>query len=173
MAERRIWIVAGPEFVAVGEALREIDRRLPGQFRRTIRNKARPYVAEVKSIVRHLPTPHNAGHTGLRRRIARGVRLQAKLTGRGAGVRITTSMADRSEVGLPRGMDSMSWRSRGGGWFHPVFGRPGTREFQKGYSWFLEPLSHKRDDLRDALKDELEDAARYVAAHGGTVRVRP
>lgn len=172
MARRTIWVVAGPEFVAVGNALRQIDRSLPGEFRRTIRNKARPYVAEVKSIVRHLPTPQNAGHTGLRRRIARGVRLQAKLTGgNAAGVRITTSMANRSEVGLPRGMDSMSWRMLGGGWFHPVFGR--GREFQKGYSWFVEPLSNKRDDMRRALADELDEAARYVAAHGGTVRVRP
>lgn len=157
----RTWIVAGPEFRAVGNALREIDARLPNEFRKTIVRKARPYVAEVKRNVRSLPTPSHAGHTGLRSKVAAGVHTRAKL-GRNAGVVIATRMPSANMAIIPRGLDS---RGRGPGWTHPIFGHGST--FQHGYSWFIEPLSHKGPDLRQALADELEIAARYVAAHGG------
>lgn len=169
MASQRTWIVAGPEFRAVGNALRDIDRTMPTQFRRAIRNRSKVYVAEVKGIVRHLPVT-GAKHTGLRRRVARGVGLRAQLTGQNAGIRIVTKMENPKEAALPRGLDSMSWRAMGGGWFHPVFGH--GRTFQKGYSWFVDPLSHKRDDMRRTLSQELQHAADYVAAHGGTIHIR-
>lgn len=167
MAEARIWVVAGPEFRAVGDALRQIDSSLPTQFRQTIKRKVKPYVQEVKQDVRHLPTPMHAGHTGLRRRVASGVRIQAKL-GRIAGVRIVTTVPNATQSIIPRGLDSRAFRSHGGGWYHPVFGHGST--FQKGYSWFVGPLSRHADDMKRALADELDNAAQFVAAHGGSVR---
>lgn len=161
--DERVWIVAGPEFRAVGDALRQIDARLPNDFRKTIVRKARPYVAEVKALARALPTPMQAGHTGLRRRVAAGVHTRAKL-GANAGVRISTRMADPSQAIIPRGLDS---RTGSGGWVHPVFGH--GHSFQHGFSWFTEPLGRKGPDMRDALKEELQRAAEYVAARGGSI----
>lgn len=160
---QRVWILAGPEFQAVGNALREIDARLPNEFRKTIVRKARPYVAEVKANVRALPTPSHAGHTGLRSKVAAGVHTRAKL-GRNAGVRIATRMPSANMAIIPRGLDS---RGDGPGWTHPVFGH--GHAFQHGFSWFTEPLSRKGPELRDALREELDRAASFVAAHGGSV----
>jgi hypothetical protein len=158
----QIAIIAGDEFRRVGDALREIDASLPGEFRKELRDAAKPFAQEVKARVRRLPTPRHAGHTGLRARVARGVRVQAKL-GRNSGVRIVTSMDRRNEAIIPRGLDS---RTKLRGWLHPVFGH-GPMVLQEGGSWFIEPLSEKRPQLVKVLLHVLNDAAQRVERAGG------
>lgn len=157
----RVWVVSGPEFVRVANQLREINARLPTEFRKRMRNVARPAVADVKARVRALQLPGGpAGSTGIRRRVARGVTIKASVTGN-ASLRVATSMADPSEAVIPRGMDTPR------GWRHPVFGNTNNWVQQPGSSWFREPLSGYQDEFERGLTQALEWAAETVADAGG------
>lgn len=152
-----IYALRGVEFTRVADALREIDVKLPTKFRTKLRKAAQPLVQEVKDNVRALPV-YGDKHTGLRRRVARGVRVQAAV-GDEFRFRIVTSMEDPREAAIPRGLD----RERG--WRHPVFG---TNQWvdQHGSSWFIDTLQNGRVPLEKALQQELEDARDMVARAG-------
>lgn len=157
----RIWIVAGPEFTRVANALRAVDAALPTQFRKRLKDAAKPAVQDVKRRVRALDLPGGpAGTTGLRRRVARGVGVRASV-GRMAALRITTSMTQPNEAIIPRGMD------RPQGWRHPVFGNRDNWVTQPGLSWFREPIADHRDEFSEALQDALDWAADTIDNAGG------
>lgn len=159
-----MWIVAGPEFTRVANALRDVDSRLPTEFRKKLKDIAKPAVADVKSRVRALNLPGGpAGSTGLRRRVARGVSTRVGV-GRNASLRITTSMERPNESVIPRGMDTPR------GWRHPVFGNSDNWVAQPGLSWFREPLSSYQDDFERGLTDALQWAAETIADAGGPHR---
>lgn len=157
-----IRIVAGPEFTAVANALREIDKRLPGQLRRDIRDSVKPLIRRAQAKVRALPVAGNSGkHTGLRRRVARGVRVRVGV-GKDPYLRIITVMSDASQAAIPRGLDDPSR-----GWTHPTFGHdPTVRERSPVGHWFVETFADGRDEISDGLRHVLDDAAEFVAAHG-------
>ncbi|WP_152471678.1 hypothetical protein [Nocardiopsis gilva] len=145
--------------------LRAVDRKLPTKLRRELRKSVRPAVRKVKRKVRALPVKGVRGGTKkhphtrrqLRRKVARGVRVQASTR---TGVRIVTSMPTRDEAVLPRGLDS---QTRTGGWRHPVFGRRDTWAESDGGSWFIEPIADERDEIARDVRGVLKDAAGWVA----------
>jgi hypothetical protein len=161
--EVRFRIDPGNDFARVAAALREVDVRLPGQLRRSMKNTVQPFVAEAKNKVRSLPVLGHAGHTGLRRRVARGVRLTAG-TGRrdGAYLRVITSVADSKEAAIPRGLDSAR------GWRHPVFGNRDEWVTQHALrpGWFTETFQNARRPIVEGLENVLEDARDTVARAG-------
>lgn len=160
MAEVHWRVEAGREFQEVAARLRAIDARLPTQLRKEMRDAVKPYVQRVKAEVRALPTPANAGRTGLRRRVARGVGVRASVTRR-SGLRVVTRMANPDEAVIPRGLDSGVK-----GWRHPVFGNRNNWVRQPGFSWFREPLADSRPSIERALTEVLEDARDFVARAG-------
>lgn len=160
MAEVHWRVTAGREFQEVANRLREIDATLPTRFRREIRNAVKPYVQRTKANARALPTPANAGTTGLRRRVARGVSVQAKV-GRRPGLRVVTRMANPDEAMIPRGLDSGVK-----GWRHPVYGNREVWVRQPGFSWFRETLAESRPEIQHALTEVLEDARDFIARAG-------
>ncbi|WP_051819252.1 hypothetical protein [Streptomyces sp. NRRL S-920] len=148
----------GEEFRRTANALREVDRSLPGKLRKDMERALRPAVADAKARVRSLPVQGTSGHTGLRRRVARGVRIQAR-TGKSPILRVTTSMAERDEQNLPGYLD------RPQGWRHPVFGNRHEWVTQHtGGSWFREPLADHRQEIAQSLRQVLDDAAETIAA---------
>jgi hypothetical protein len=151
---------SGREIARAAAALRAIDKKLPTKFRTELRKASKPAVAKVKQTVRKMPVKGTAGSTGLRRRVARGVRVQASTK---TGVRIVTSMPAGEEV-LPRGLDS---RTSIRGWRHPVFGRSGIWVRQAGGSWFMEPIAEQKPALDRAMQAVLDDAAATIARAGG------
>lgn len=152
---------AGPEFNRVATALRSIDRRLPTKLRKDIKNQVKPLVRQAKFKVINLPVEGHSGHTGLRRRVARGVRVRVGV-GRNAYVRITTVMSDPSQAIIPRGLDNPLR-----GWKHPTFGHePEVTQHAAGH-WFVDTFAHGRDEIRDGIHHVLEDAAEFVARQGG------
>lgn len=149
----------GNEFKRVAIALREVDRELPKKLRKDLQEAVKPAVQEAKDRVKALPVQGH-GHSGLRRRVARGVRIQAAV-GRAPALRVVTFMGEADEVNLPRYLDSAA------GWRHPVFGnRHNWVRQTTGGSWFRETMVEHRPQIERDLQQVLEDAAETIAAAG-------
>jgi hypothetical protein len=146
-------IFVGTDFTRAIAALTAVDRTLSGNVNRRMRAEAEKLIDIAQVKVRALPTPRNAGHTGLRNRIAAGTFL----AGQGSNLRVTTSMPEEDEAIIPRGMD------RGAaGWRHPVFGNMNVWVRQNGYSWFAETMESGQQPIERALTNELEAAADFI-----------
>jgi hypothetical protein len=163
--DRGVYIVAGPEFTRVANALRSVDAALPTEFRKKLKDGVKPLVQRAQDKVINMPVSGRAGSTGLRRRVARGVGVRAGV-GKNPSMRITTSMSQPNETIIPRGLDTPR------GWRHPVFGNRDVwvtqRAIQPG--WFTETFSDGHDEIENALTDALEWARDTVAAAGGPPR---
>lgn len=149
----------GDEWRRVAIALREVDRDLPKKLRKDLLSAVKPAVQEAKDRVRALPV---AGHgsTGLRRRVARGVRILPAV-GKNPAVRVVTYMDQPDEANLPRYLDSAA------GWRHPVFGnRHNWVRQSTGGSWFRETMADHRPQIERDLQHVLDDAAETIAAAG-------
>lgn len=156
--EVSLYISIGREFQAVRAALKAIDKDLPKKLRRTLRDAAKPLATEAKAKVKALPRTGRQ-HTGLYARVARGVRIQSSLS-RNPRVRVVTSMPDRSEAALPRGLDDPY------GWRHPVFGDRETWVRQRGYSWFMETMQDGQPDVQRAIVEVLDEARDTIIRAG-------
>lgn len=147
----------GNEFRRVAIALRDVDRDLPKKLRKDLQTAVKPAVQEAKSRVRALPVQGH-GHSGFRRRVARGVRIQAAV-GKAPALRVVTFMQHPDEVNLPRYLDSAS------GWRHPVFGnRHNWVRQTTGGSWFRETMVEHRPQIERDLQQVLDDAAETIDA---------
>lgn len=146
-------IIAGPEWVRVIAALGRVDEQLPGDLGDSIERDAERLAAVARGRVLGLPTPRNAGHTGLRAKVAAGVHVERQGTG---GVRVQTSMPTKSEGIIPRGLD------RPKGWRHPLFGDKNHWFSNPGYDWFISTFSNAEDEVKRNLEDVLERAADSV-----------
>jgi hypothetical protein len=160
-----VWyqVVPGRELRRVANALREIDVGLPTKFRKDLREAAKPMVVAAKAAARAIPVT-NPDRRALRRKIARGVAIQAA-TGRSARVRIVTKMPDVKEAIIPRGMDSSK------GFRHPVFGRDQwvTQKPQTASRWFMDAMQNGQPEALARIKATVDEAAAYVASRGGRI----
>lgn len=155
----RVWIVAGPEWRTTVEALRAVDKELPRWLRDEMKDSIDGLVDEAQSRVESVGIvggPHT-GHTGLRARVAAGVGVRSGL-GRNPYLRVYTQMANPSEAGIPRGLDSAS------GWRHPVFGNKSVwvREMPTRSGWFTDTFSDAQGKVENALERALEQAAEFI-----------
>lgn len=155
----RYRIVTGSEFARVHKALLVIDKDLAKQFRKALRDTLKGSVKKVQEAALAIEA-HGRDHSGLRKRIAKGVKIKA--TRSASTFRVVTSMTNPSEAALPRGMDA----SFAGGFRHPVFGDPENWVVQHGDPWFMDTMSDQQDELRDAMEKVLYAAARLVKDAG-------
>ena len=144
-------IVSGPEWLRIIEVLGRVNEELPHQLRDAIHDEAEDLADVARNRVLGLPTPRNAGHTGLRAKVAAGVQVIDRGEG---GVRVTTTMATSSEGIIPRGLD------RAKGWRHPLFGDKSRWFSNPGYDWFLSTFSRSEGEFEDKLDKVLQSAAR-------------
>lgn len=154
-----IVITAGDEWIRVPNALGREDDRLPRAAAGESRQAAVSLAREAQRRVQRVNVVGGPeGSTGLRRRVAAGVRVRP----RGSGARVTTSMADRDEAIIPRGLD----RSRG--WSHPVYGNRNVwvRSRPSRPGWFTDTFQDGRGDLEEAITDEIEKSANNIARAG-------
>lgn len=149
-------VVLGDDFSRAREALRHVDKALPRKLRQALIDAAGPAVKDAQSRVQSIPT-YGHEHTGLRRRVARGVKVLASPAAEVPYLRVVTSMPAADEAIIPRGLDRQE------GWRHPVFGNRDHWVTQHtGGSWFREAIADHRDDFERGLTDALEWAADYV-----------
>lgn len=151
-------VIAGPEWLRVIEALGREDAELPRKLRKALRDEAEDAADEAKARVRSLPTPRQAGHTGLRERVAAGVHVIDRGEG---GVRVQTGMAKPSEGIIPRGLDRIK------GWRHPLFGDKNHWYSNPGYDWFISTFNRHKDEFESSLDKVLEQAASDIADASG------
>jgi len=163
-------VVTGPEIQRIAERLRQVDKKLPARLRKELRKAAQPAVQAAKREARSLPSRGVKGGTSrhphrrnqLRRKLARGVRVQASTGGRrGAGLRIVTAMPTASEALLPRGFDSPE------GFRHPVFGNRDVWVRQDGASWFRQPIGRQSHEVRARVARVIDETAQWIAQAGG------
>lgn len=151
-------IVPGKEFTRVANALRVIDKKLPGQLRKELRQQVKPLMAKSKDKVRKLPTKNKGRSTGLRRRIARGVGVRIGV-GNNPYIRVVTRMANPKEAVIPRGMDAKGWK-------HPTFGHDPTVTQNPNGHWFVATFADGKKEVQRGIMKVLDDAADYVRKHG-------
>lgn len=155
----RYRVEMGSEFARVHKALVAIDKSLAKQFRKALRDALKGSVKKVQAAALAIET-HGRDHSGLRKRLAKGVKIKA--TRSVSTVRVVTTMKDPEEAALPRGMDA----SFAKGFSHPVFGDQDTWVVQHGDPWFLDTMSDEQDELRRAMERVLLAAARVVKEAG-------
>src|SRR3954462_9652818 len=150
-------VIAGPEWERVIAALGRANDGMQGNLRDAIEDDAESLADVARGRVLGLPTPRNAGHTGLRAKVAEGVHVERQGTG---GVRVQTSMPTASQGIIPRGLDRLK------GWRHPLFGDKNHWFANPGYDWFISTFSHSADMIERDLEDVLKRAADDVASAG-------
>lgn len=153
-------IIPGIEFKRVAAALRSIDKTMPTKLRKELRIAAKPMVAKGKSAAKAIEV-NKADSNNIRRAIARGIRVQAKVTGLNPGVRIVTSMPDKSQAMIPRGFESPA------GWRHPVFGGEiVTQHPRNPDGWFLHAMGEGQALALKGMKKILTEARDEIARNG-------
>lgn len=158
MALRRqhlVYVDMGPEWRTVRAALERESSSASRKLTAALEEAAGPIIAKVQREALSLPA-HGKKHTGLRDRLASGVRVQPS----GRSVRIVAT-AEPGEQALPRGMDNGPR-----GWRHPVYGNRNVWVQQRGGSWFREPIAEEGDTVERQLTDVLEEMAQNIANAG-------
>lgn len=154
-------VILGDDFRKTRAALAHVDRELPRRFRQKLIEAAKPAVQDAQTRVRSIPVSGEEGSTGLRRRVARGVRTVASPSADIPYLRIITTMPEADEAVIPRGLDRQE------GWRHPVFGNRDVWVTQHtGGSWFREAIADHREDFEQGLHEALEWAADYIDEAG-------
>jgi hypothetical protein len=159
MALRRqhlVWVEMGPEWRTVRAALEREGGSAARKLSDAVEDAAGPIIAKVQRAALSLPA-YGPKHTGLRGRLAAGVRVQPT---HGKSVRIVAT-AEPDERGLPRGMDNGPR-----GFRHPVYGNRDVWVQQRGGSWFKEPIAEEGDMIERRLTNVLEQMADNIANAG-------
>lgn len=153
----------GLEFVVGSDAYSKLDRiierlsdvnaSIPRDSHEVVLATAKGAAMEAGTKVLSEPA-FGDKHTGLREEVKEGLTVEDIPD----GARITTSMPQRDEAIIPRGLDGF------GGWRHPLFGDKSRWYRQRGaFSWFMDTMGSQHDGLERKLSDVLQKAARYVA----------
>ncbi|MGI5288027.1 hypothetical protein ACQEVF_32445 [Nonomuraea polychroma] len=141
-----------------GQEWRELNRRLrhagekglTRELRKAVREAAKPGRDAAKLAARAIPAKGPRSR-GLRRRMARGVGIQAT----GTRVRIVTRMPAGMEM-LPRGFDTEK------GWRKPLFGDRERWFQQPGHPWFRSTIAKTAPKAREEMKAAMDRVAAQI-----------
>lgn len=145
------------QFARCEKALREINRSIPRESWQKINQHTRAAMKEASAKVMQQPALKGK-HTGLRRRVARGIGLERFRDGEWQHWVVTTSMPEEDEAIIPRGLDTRR------GWRHPIFGKrdePWVAQYGK-FSWFADSMDEIGKEVTPAIENILEEAANTV-----------
>lgn len=142
---------------------KEFDKALVRGIRRNLRTAAKPAVDAVRSEVRSIPTK-GIRSNGVRDAVAQGVGLRISAAKSGGSVTISASprRLPANRKAMARLLNTPSWR-------HPVFGNRDEWVEQTSRPYFGSVIYRYRDELRAAVEDALNDAAKAL---GTSIRRR-
>jgi hypothetical protein len=154
-----ITVVHGPEFARIRHQLRKEANEMDDRLQKVQRRVVNGLVEEARAKVKRLQLSGGPSrHTGLRRRVARGLRAAH----RGGTSIVSTHMAQQDEKNLPFAMD------RPQGWRHPFFGDRSQwyqqRPLQPG--WFTNTFDDADERLVRNMFDELQESVDRIADAG-------
>jgi len=148
------WEVAftfGREWKELNRRLRHAgEKGMAKELRKAVREAAKPGRDAAKVAVRSIPVK-GPRSTGLRRRMARGVGIQADAR----RVRIVTRMPAGLEM-LPRGFDTDK------GWRKPLFGDRERWFQQAGHPWFRKTIAKTAPKAREEMKAAMDRVADQI-----------
>ena len=148
------------DFRNVIRVLGREDRNISGKALKVVNKEAKVVAKAAAAKAMTIPAKGTEGHTGLRRDIAKGV----KVVPTDSGALVQTSMPESDEAIIPRGMDSDK------GWRHPVFGNRevwrGTQKNPGKFSWFMDTMKDAQLPISDGLMKILDDAADAIDRAG-------
>lgn len=150
-------------FNDVARALGRVNRQLPRQILRDIEKEAKALRKQAAAKALEEPA-FGDKHTGLRKNVAKGIKVVPVEEGGRSGYRVITTMPEEDEAIIPRGFDNRK------GWRHPVFGRreqPWVTQ-HGAFSWFMDTMQEAGPRLTSKIHEDIEDAADEIdrAAHG-------
>ncbi len=181
MAQLRVIIIGGDQFRELAKAMKAAgDTGLKKNFDRRLRAAAKPVLRDLKAAIVATPIEgvpgmkrvggqmvltrkrsgfRRAKSTGLRRKIAAGIRLQIRSAGKLAGVRFvaTSSRLDHGQRNLPALIDNPK------GWRHPLFGDEGRWYQQRGRPWWWTTIKPHMTVVRREMTAALDDTAAEIA----------
>jgi hypothetical protein len=145
----------------VAQALREEadGKALRKDLTRELRQAVQPAVVELRASIRSAPSRNVTPTVPLRAAIARGIVPQVRTTGKqtGVSVRVRQTTQVRGFTNAGRRFNRRSFR-------HPVFGNRSVWVTQVGKPyWFDEPMNRRRNEMRGAALDAIEDMAKRIA----------
>ena len=135
----------------------QVDKVLQRGLRRNIRQAAEIAASDVRRTVMQTPRSSGRGpHTGLRQRLAGGVKVQVMTGNTRIGVALVASAA-----GLPPEQKSLVRAyGRPGGWRHPVRGNTDVWVTQVGRpGWPRTTVQAHRDEMTRAVTAAMQEAA--------------
>lgn len=128
----------GKDLKRIGSELRKMnDKQLKKEFSSELRAAAKPMVPAVRAAIRQIPSSRGYTSDGLRGRMSKAVKLEVKLTGKQAGVRIRVDgrkMPTR-EKALQSYMEGLKKP-----WRHPVFGNREVWVKQEPHPYFYKTV---------------------------------
>lgn len=144
---------------AVGK-LRATDKTLPTKLTALIRRHATRTMQKQKATLAGLPVSHVSGTTGLRRKVAAGVRLRGGV-GPQARLRIITTVPENRLGFAPRGLDTEF-----SGWRAPLFGdkHKWYPHEMTGPSWFMGPAQQSQPAIQEQIVRLLNMTADEIVA---------
>lgn len=141
------------DFRRINRHLRAAAPELRKRFRKEIREIVKPVVAAQRAKVNALPT-HGKKHTGLRRKVAATVRIEARYSGDRMGVRVRTEGSR-----MPGDLRRIPKRMNRGGWRHPVFGTSRWVRQDVPAGWFDDPAKDAAPRVQEQMNKTLRDWA--------------
>lgn len=146
----QLTLVDSGDLKAISRALRKQadGKRLRAELTKELRQAARPLVPKVKAAWRSAPSSRGkATRRGgsLRGQLAKATRVEARLTGKQAGVRVRTDgrrMPDRMKA-LPGYVEGVRQRP----WRHPVYGNRNTWVTQEPFPRFYDAVAGPGDEV--------------------------
>jgi hypothetical protein len=150
----------GKDLRVIGAELRHQGngREISKKFRRELRATAAPIVPVVRASALAIPVKGTSGSTGLRKRLARSVKLTVRTAGRTAGVRIQADpkwMPDHQKS-LPQMMEGTK------PFRHPVFGDRAVWRSQESHPWFFPVVERLGPLSRAAAARVIRDITREI-----------
>lgn len=158
MTEINVNVSDGGKSQRIAAALDATNASMLRQLRTEIEAVAQEKATETQAHLQGMPTTHSE-HTGLRERIAAGVKVNNLLNNKKVtGVVINTVVEETAEAPIPLGIETIR------GWRHPVFGHADRWVQQTPrFEWFSALMAPAEGELTDRFTGVLDTAAQEIA----------
>ncbi|MGW4886904.1 hypothetical protein [Streptomyces murinus] len=136
------------------------DKELKAQFSKELRTAARPMVPAVRRAIRQIPSKRGYRADGLRGAMSRAVRLEVRMAGRDAGVRIRVDgrkMPDRARA-VQSYMEGLKKP-----WRHPVYGNREVWIKQDPHPYFFKTVRPLGLASRVQVNKAMDRVARKIS----------